>query len=411
MSHSTSQPRSATSLLPTSDWIPPEDPIFGLTAAYRADTRKERVNLGVGAYRDAQGQPYVMETVREAERQLAAQNLNKEYFPILGSTEFREQAQRLLLGPLASNEELQARSVLIATPGGTGALRVGGEWIAMGGQRTVYLSTPTWPNHVGVMQRSGFEIKHYPYFDQRKGGLLFDALLEGLDTMPKGSVVLLQASCHNPTGTDLNQQQWETIGKRMLSRGLIPFFDLAYQGLGTDINTDAKAIHTFIEQGHSLLVAYSFSKNFGLYGERTGALAVVTASKESANITARQLQTMVRANYSNPPIHGLRIVTTILSNLDLRVQWSAELEEMRLRIEKMRKDLVAGLKSDKFPVDLDRIAKQRGMFSFGFLTKEQVQQLRKLHAIYLPEDGRINIAGLSQNNLDRVVTALLSVAL
>jgi len=411
MSHSSSDSRSVADLFPTSDWEPPDDPIFGLTAAYRADTREQRVNLGVGAYRDAMGAPYVLGSVRAAERKLLDQKLNKEYFPILGSAEFGQQAWRLLFRPLAEDEELKARSVILATPGGTGALRVGGEWIALGGARAVYLSDPTWANHQGVMRRAGLTLERYPYYDDKEGGIRYEALLRAVENMPEGSVVLLQASCHNPTGTDLAPEQWQELGSCMLKRGLIPFFDLAYQGLGSGIDEDAQAVHMFIQQGHSMLVAYSFSKNFGLYGERVGALAVVTGSTEAAQVTKKQLQTVVRGNYSNPPIHGLRVVTEILSDEELSKQWSAELEAMRQRIIETRKALVGSLRAGGFPANLDLVARQKGMFSYGFLNMDQVLQLRKQHAVYLPDDGRINVAGLSPRNMDQVVEALLSVAL
>lgn len=409
MSHSPSDFRSAAGLIPTSEWEPPADPIFGLTTAFRADTRKGRVNLGVGAYRDADGMPYVLGSVRIAERKLLDQKLNKEYFPILGSQEFGDRASELIFGPLGSDEELRARSVIVGTPGGTAALRVGGEWIALGGPRTVYLSDPTWANHQGVMIRAGLATDRYPYFDFRQKNVRFQALLESLDTMPSGSVLLLQASCHNPTGTDLTSAQWKELGARMLERGLIPFFDLAYQGLGSGLEKDAQAIHIFLQQGHSFLVAYSFSKNFGLYGERVGALAVITGSTQAAGIAKKQLQTVVRGNYSNPPIHGLRVVVEILRDDELRKQWHAELETMRQRINEMRKAFVGGLRAGGFSKDLDQVASQKGMFSFGFLTVDEVHQLRKQHAVYLPDDGRINVAGLSPRNMDAVVEAMLSV--
>lgn len=393
-----------SSHFPINEWIPPDDPILGLNVAFRKEMRPNKVNLGVGAYRTALGEPLVLPSVLKAEAALTSRNLNKEYLPIDGDAEFVQQMKKLIFGD-AIVHLFGAQMI-----GGTGALRMGGEYLSLGGPRSIYLSTPTWANHKGVFSRSGLKVENYPYYDRSKQGVDFDVMCQAFLQMPEGSIVLLHGCCHNPTGVDLTPEQWRELSNVVKKAKLIPFFDLAYQGLGKGLDEDAYSIRYFASQGHEMLVAYSCAKNFGLYGERVGFLAVVTEDAAAADIVARQLKVVIRANWSNPPLHGQRLVTYVLQNEELRKSWQEELETMRLRIIEMRKALAAGLKAKGHGTDYNLLIHQNGLFSYGFLDKEQVQQLRNEYAIYCPEDGRINIAGLNPQNLGYVIDAIDSVA-
>ncbi len=384
---------------PISDWQPPEDPIFGLNTAFRNDPRPNKVNLGVGAYRTSEGNPYILPSVREAEHLVWEKKLNKEYLPIDGDPDFCCFAAGLVLGT-THKVPLYAAQTL----GGTGALRIGGEYLAMNGPKTIFLPNPTWPNHKGVFTRAGLKVETYPYFDKARHIIDFDGFCVSLSSMPSGSIVLLHACCHNPTGTDLTSEQWHQVSELIRRHSLIPFFDFAYQGFGEGIEADAQAIRYFTQQGIECLVAYSFAKNFGLYSERVGLLLVVTKDQSAADLVGRQIKTVIRTNYSNPASHGARIVSTILQSYALKQQWELELASMRQRVGDMRIALVEGVKADPM------LLNQRGLFTFGLLDSEQVGYLRDQFAIYLPDDGRINVAGLNASNLNYVVEAIMALA-
>ncbi len=394
--------------LPVTDWYPPEDPIFGLMATFRKDSRANKVNLGIGAYRTSAGEPLVLSCVRHAEQFLFDKKLNKEYLPIDGDIEFCRLISGLIFGPLL--EEVQSRTYVAQMVGGTGALRIGGEYIALGGKRKIFLSVPTWPNHKNVFGRAGLEVENYPYFDQMRHHIDFAAMCQSISKMPPGSVLMLHACCHNPTGVDLSMDQWKQVSKVAKEHQLLPFFDMAYQGFGEGLDVDAQAVRLFVEDGHDLLIAYSCAKNFGLYNERVGLLAAVTKSASSADLLGRQVKTVIRANYSNPPAHGARIVSTILQSEELKKEWFHELDSMRKRIEDMRRALVGGLQTNGHAHHFNGLINQKGLFSYGILNSDQVNRLRQQFAIYIPDDGRINVAGLSPENLPYVLEAIEAVS-
>lgn len=395
-----------TAHFPITEWNPPDDPILGLTAAFRKDPRSNKVNLGVGAYRTALGEPFLLPSVQAAEKQLLEAKLNKEYLPIDGDSSFAQATQTLIFGTLTDSLPLYGAQVL----GGTGALRVGGEYLALGGARTIYFSNPTWANHKNIFSRAGLKIDSYPYYDQATQSIDFSGLVEAVKTMPSGSVILLHGCCHNPTGMDLTHDQWRELSDIVREQGVIPFFDLAYQGFGEGLDADAFAVRYFAEQGHELLVAYSFAKSFGLYGERVGFLSCVCGNAAAAERVGRQVRPVIRANYSSPPLHGGRIVTTILQSKELTADWRFELDMMRLRIADMRQAFAAGLCAKGLSPDCyNALVKQCGLFSYGFLSHDQVQHLRQEYAIYCPDDGRINVAGLNPTNMEYVINAVESV--
>ena len=295
------------------------------------------------------------------------------------------------------------------TIGGTGALRVGGEFLAQQISKTIYLSNPTWPNHKPIFSRAGLKIESYPYYDQSHHRLNFAEMQRSIQEMPADSIVLLQASCHNPTGMDLSMDQWKELSKLIKKQKIMPFFDFAYQGFAQDIDEDAKAIRYFAKEGHEMLVATSYAKNFGIYGERAGFLAIVSKNKETAGKVGSQIKQIVRGNYSTPPLHAARIVATILKDPDLKKEWQDELDNMRLRVNEMRKALVEELLLRSKDKDFSFLKQQRGLFSFCGLDNSQVHQLREEKGIYMPSNGRINVAGLNWHNIEYVVNAIVSV--
>lgn len=391
---------------PTSDWIPPDDPIFGLTAAFRKEANPKKVNLGVGAYRTASGEPLVLSSVRTAEQMLLDKKLNKEYLPIDGDADFVRLTSELIFGGLATTLPIFGAQMV----GGTGSLRMGAEYLALGEQRVIYLPNPTWANHKNIFGRTGLVVQHYPYYNSDTAELDFSGMCQALNAAPKGSVILLHGCCHNPTGIDLTLDQWGQLSSIVKSRGLIPFFDLAYQGLGEGLDADAAAVRLFAEQGHELVVSYSFAKNFGLYNERVGFLAIVTTSPTAANVVGKQLKTLIRGSYSNPPSQGERIVCTILQSETLKSDWLNELELMRNRVIEMRKTLVSNLQTRGHRGNYHTLMHQKGLFSYGLLQGEEVQRLRQEFAIYCPDDGRINVAGLNPQNIGYVIDAIESVS-
>jgi aspartate aminotransferase len=377
----------------------PDDPILGLMAAFRADDNPSKVDLGVGVYRDERGDTPILEAVRRAERSILERQTTKSYVAPVGNAAFNKAIERLVLGEnhpaLAAN---RVRSM--QAPGGCGALRVGAELIlAAAPASVVHVSTPTWANHVPLLSGCGLKLERYPYFDSASSSVSFDAMLGALDKLPAGATVLLHASCHNPTGADLSQAQWRELLPVFKRRKLLPYIDIAYQGLGTGLDEDAFGIRLFAAELPELLVAVSCSKNFGLYRERTGALLTLSESAQAADAALSQLVRIARRMYSMPPDHGAAIVAEVLGNEALRGLWVNELTTMRNRINGLRRDAVRLLNAAYPQKDFSFIAAQQGMFSFLGVTTEQVKTLRSRFHVYMTDDSRINIAGLRADNI------------
>ena len=387
----------------------PPDAILGLTEAFKNDPNTSKVNLTVGVYKDEAGLTPVLESVKAAEAKLLAAGSSKGYLPIGGLDEFCKRTQNLYFG---DGHEVNAsnRAATFQTPGGTGALRVAADFVHQNlPSASIWCSTPTWPNHPKVFKAAGVDVKNYPYFDASSHGVNIDAMLDAIGQAPAGDVICLHACCHNPTGADPSAAQWKQIADAVYDRGLLPFLDFAYLGFGDGIESDRSALMEFARPGAELLVASSYSKNFGLYSERVGALTVVTANANSAKTVASQVKATIRTNYSNPPMHGAAIVSEILVDSTLRQQWDKELTEMRERINGMR-TLFTQAMADRLPDrDFSFIERQRGMFSYTGLTAEQVDKLREQHAIYIVRDGRINVAGINPGNVGPLSEAISSV--
>jgi len=400
---------SAAASLFSSVEMAPKDPILGLTETFLADTRAEKVNLGVGVYYDDSGKLPLLRAVKKAEEARIAKGLPRGYQPIDGPAAYNKAVQALLFGA-DSPEVTSGRVVTLDTLGGTGGLKVGADYLKrlLPGS-AVAISDPTWENHRGVFEGAGFTVNAYTYYDPKTHGLDFGGMVTSLKGMPDRSVVLLHACCHNPTGVDLTAQQWEEVVALCKSKQFVPFLDLAYQGFGDGIAQDATAVLLFAKSGMPFLVSSSFSKSFSLYGERVGALSVVTANKEEAVKVLSQVKRVVRTNYSNPPTHGGAIVTDVLTTPELRALWEEELAEMRDRIRKMRLSFVDKLKALNVKQDFSFVARQRGMFSFSGLNPQQVDRLREEFAIYAISSGRICVAALNSGNIDRVVKAVAAV--
>ena len=386
------------------------DPIFGLTVVFEADLRPGKINLGVGQYRNDQLVTPVLESVKLAETFLLREEDSKEYLPIAGDTSFLNRVGALVFGEFFWAAEGK-RVCGVQSLGGTGALRIGGEFLKHEVGERIAISDPTWPNHRGVFSRCGMVVETYPYYDIRTNTLEFDRMFQYLKNLIPGSIVVLQPCCHNPTGADLSLDQWKLLLKLFKENGLLPFFDFAYQGFGSSIEEDAKIIRLFAAEGMEMLVACSQSKNFGLYSERVGALYVVSESAKTAEAVLSKLKALVRTNYSNPPRHGAAIVAHILSTPVLKKIWEQEVQAMHSRIEKLRRDFVEALASRSRKRNYLFLADRVGMFCFSGLKKEEVERLQKEFAIYMPYDGRINIAGLSDENLISVVDAMIEVVM
>lgn len=386
----------------------PEDPILGLPIAFAADPRPNKVNLGIGAYKTAEGQPLVLNSVRKAESLLIQKHLTKEYLPIEGDAEFLRYALQILLGtdsPLWQS----GRFFAAQTVGGSSALRIGGEFLAKLVSKTIFLSQPSWSNHKSIFEKSGMNVGSYPYFDPKTCLLDYQGMSKAIKNMPPESIILFHGCCHNPTGIDPSFEQWKELSDLIKQQKLIPFFDIAYQGFGHGLEEDAQPIRYFINEGHDMLIAYSFSKNFGIYGERTGFLTVMSSQADRVSQIGSQIKNLIRGNYSNPPLHGARIVSTILKSHELTLEWKVELNNMGERVKEMRKALIAALLVHGQDRNFAYMHQQNGLFSFLGLNPEQVQTLRKENAIYMPSNGRINIAGLNTQNVSYVAEALLSV--
>jgi len=387
----------------------PKDPILGLTETFLADQRPEKVNLGLGVYYDDQGKLPLLRAVKRAEEARVAKGLPRGYQPIDGPAAYNKAVQALLFGK-ASPVLASGRVVTIDALGGTGGLRVGAEYLRrLCPDSRVAISDPTWENHRGVFESAGFTVQSYTYYDPQSHGLDFGGMVQSLKGMPERTIVLLHACCHNPTGVDLNLQQWEEVVALCKAKQFIPFLDLAYQGFGDGIDEDAAAVRLFVESEMPFLVASSFSKSFSLYGERVGALSLITADADEAARVLSQIKRVIRTNYSNPPTHGGGIVSDVLNSPELRALWEQELGEMRDRIRQMRVAFTEKLKALGTKQDFSFVTKQRGMFSFSGLSTQQVDRLREEYAIYAISTGRICVAALNSNNIDRVVRAVASV--
>jgi aspartate/tyrosine/aromatic aminotransferase len=387
----------------------PPDPILGLEEAFKRDPNPAKINLGAGVYKDETGNTPIFHTVKQAEEIIFGAETSKSYLGIAGSPDYASAVQGLVLGD-AHPFVHDRRTVTAHAPGGTGALRVAADFVKRANpDAKVWVSQPTWPNHPGVMKAAGLAVETYPYFDAANNSLLFDDMLAALERIPAGDVVLLHGGCHNPTGVDPSLAQWAQIGDVLVRRRLLPLVDFAYQGLARGLAEDAEGVLTLADKVDEMLIASSFSKNFGLYNERVGALTLVAGSANAADAALSQIKTLIRANYSNPPAHGSKIVTTILCNPELRAEWEGEVTQMRDRINGMRKLFVAGLKSLGVPRDFSFVEKQYGMFSFTGLNKDQVKLLRDRYSIYMVDSGRINVAGMTSANVPVVCKAIADV--
>jgi aspartate/tyrosine/aromatic aminotransferase len=387
----------------------PPDAILGLTEAFKKDPNPDKINLSVGVYKDAQGTTPILEVVKEAEKRLLAEETNKSYLGIDGLPEYGQQVRELLFG---SNHEIvaQGRAVTAQAPGGTGALRVAADFLKQKLSRTrIWCSTPTWANHPNVFRAAGLEVDSYSYIDEAGTGLDFDAMLDALGKIPAGDAICLHACCHNPTGIDPTVEQWKELGQVLERQGVLPLVDFAYQGFAEGLQPDAAALKQLLAITPEALICSSFSKNFGLYGERVGALTLVARSAEEAQIGLSHIKLCIRTNYSNPPKHGGAIVTTVLSDPQLRNQWSDEVALMRDRIAGMRQLFAETMRTKGVDRDFTFITNQRGMFSFSGISPEQVDRLREEYSIYIVRSGRINVAGMTEANMDRLCSAIASV--
>jgi aromatic-amino-acid transaminase len=387
----------------------PRDPILGITEAFVADKNPNKVNLGVGVYYDDNGKVPLLQCVRKAEAQLMELAAPRTYLPIEGLAAYDRAVQDLVFGADSAVVQ-EKRAVTAQALGGTGALKLGADFLkrfAAGAE--VWISDPSWENHRALFESAGFKVNNYPYYDPATRGVNFAGMIGTLKEIPAGSVVVLHACCHNPTGADLTDAQWAEVIQVVTQRGLVPFLDMAYQGFGDGIAEDGKVVRQFADAGGALFVSNSFSKSFSLYGERVGALSIVSTSAEESARVLSQLKRVIRTNYSNPPVHGGQVVATVLSSPELRKLWEEELAGMRVRIREMRQALVSMLKEKAPSQDFDFVVRQRGMFSYSGLSKEQVGRLREEFAVYAIDTGRICVAALNSRNIDAVTSGIAKV--
>ena len=390
----------------------PPDPILGLTEAFQKDTDAKKIGLQVGAYRGDDGKPLVLESVREAERRIYEAKMNHEYAGIVGVADFNKLSLQFAYGadsaPIA-----EGRVAVTQTLSGTGACRLVGEFLSrfVGAGSPIYLPNPTWGNHIPIMKDAGLEVRRYRYLDSKTNGLDFAGLMEDADAAPDGSPFMLHACAHNPTGVDPTEAQWNEISALMKRKQHKVFFDCAYQGFASgDATRDAHAIRQFVADGHSIMLSQSYAKNFGLYGERIGALSVVCADADEKARVESQLKILVRPMYSNPPVYGARIVAEVLGDPALRAQWTAECKAMADRIIEMRAALRSQLGAAGSKREWSHITSQIGMFAFTGLTEPEVLELRSKYHIYLTNDGRISMAGVTTGNVEYLASSIAAVA-
>jgi len=387
----------------------PKDPILGVTESYVADQNPKKVNLGVGVYTDDNGKVPLLDCVREAEDGRVASGTPKSYLPIDGLAAYDKAVQDLVFSK-ESTPIKEKRVVTVQALGGTGGLKIGADFLKqISPNATVWISDPSWENHRALFEGAGFPVMEYTYYDPKSHGLDFEGMLDSLKKMPAGAIAVLHSCCHNPTGVDLTQDQWKQVLEVVKARGIVPFLDLAYQGFAEGADADAYAPRLFADATQPVFLSSSFSKSFSLYGERVGAFSLVAGSSDEAARALSHLKRLVRTNYSNPPAHGSAIVAKVLTSPDLRAQWEKELGAMRDRIKEMRKALVDGIHKRVPGADFSFILKQRGMFSYSGLSKEQVLRLRSEYSIYTIETGRICVAALTTGNIDYVADAIAKV--
>ncbi|MEJ2794058.1 amino acid aminotransferase [Iodobacter sp. LRB] len=398
-----------TSSIFTAVEMAPRDPILGLNEAFNADTRAGKVNLGVGVYYDDNGKIPLLAAVKAAEKTRMEAQPPRGYQAIEGLGAYNQAVQNLVFG--AGSELVSSGRVVTAEAlGGTGALKIGADFLKrLNADASVYISDPSWENHRALFESAGFKVENYPYYDVATRGVNFTAMKAALLGLPAGSIIVLHACCHNPTGADMSDAQWAEVVEACRERNLVPFLDMAYQGFADGIDADAVAVRLFSASGLQFFVSSSFSKSFSMYGERVGALSIVTESKEEAGRVLSQLKRVIRTNYSNPPIHGGAVVAAVLANPELRQQWEDELAGMRDRIRAMRTSLVAKLAERGVAQDFSFVAAQRGMFSYTGLTAAQVEVLKDEYGIYAVSTGRICLAALNTKNIDYVADAIAKV--
>ena len=386
--------------------LAPRDPILGITEAFNADTNPNKVNLGVGVYYDDNGKVPVLECVKRAEQMLAAEVSPRTYLPIDGMPAYVKAVQALLLGSDAA-AIVEQRVIGIQALGGTGALKLAADFLKrFDTQAKVWISNPSWENHRALFESAGFEVKNYAYYDAANKGLDFNAMTADLEKLPAGDIVVLHACCHNPTGADLTADQWTRVIDIVKSRSLVPILDIAYQGFADSLAQDGAVVKRFADAMNPVFICSSFSKSFSLYGERVGALTVITGSKDEATRAMSQLKRVVRTNYSNPPTHGCKVVTKVLTTPELRKLWDEELGQMRDRIKLMRKALVEKVQAKKPGYNIEFVINQRGMFSYSGLSKDIVEKLKTQYSVYAVDSGRICVAALNNKNIDRVAEGI-----
>jgi aromatic-amino-acid transaminase len=387
----------------------PGDPILSLNENFQKDPRQNKVNLSIGIYFDDEGRLPVMQAVHTAEAAILEEPGPKPYLPMAGFAQYRDAVQALVFGAQCPSRAA-GRIATVQTLGGSGALKVGADFIKRYFPTShVWVSDPTWENHRFIFERAGFTVNTYPYYDEATGGLKFEAMLSAIDALPPKSVVLLHACCHNPTGVDLDEGQWTRLIDVLQKRDLLPFVDMAYQGFGAGLDADAFAVREIARRGVPALVANSFSKNFSLYGERCGGLHVICEDAAAADRVLGQLTGAVRSNYSNPPSHGAKIVTRVLTTPALKASWENELEAMCKRIARMRVAIHDGLRAHVSGEALERYVRQRGMFTYTGLSAEQVDRLKEELGVYILRSGRMCVAGLNEKNVGIVVDAIAKV--
>jgi aspartate/tyrosine/aromatic aminotransferase len=387
----------------------PADPILGLTEAFKKDPNPGKINLGVGVFTDASGKTPLLESAKEAEKRLAASAVTRNYMPIDGDPSFRAHVQNLIFGK-DSEIVFTKRAYTACAPGGTGALRVTADFIkANFPTTTVWISNPTWPNHLQIFDAAGLRTDRYPWFDPVKNALDYGAFLDALKRIPVGNAVLLHACCHNPTGIDPTPEQWAKIADILASRNILPIIDFAYQGFGNGLEEDAAGVRTIASKCNELVVCNSCSKNFSLYADRVGGATFVSSSEQTALRIGSQVKRVIRSNYSSPPQHGFAVVSTILSDKDLAKQWETEVQGMRNRLNSLRSLFVETLAKKGVQQNFEFIKRQKGMFSFSGLNKDQVQELRDKYSIYIVASGRVSVAGMNEKTMDRLCEAFKSV--
>lgn len=382
--------------------LAPPDPILGLTELFKADQRPEKVNLGVGVFVDANGKTPTLGCIAEAAQRIAAQNSSKTYLPITGLPSYMSAAQGLIFGSSQPEHLISAQ-----TPGGTGALRVAGDFIHKNLPKAkIWVSNPSWANHKGIFSAAGLDVQSYAYFDPAQNGIDREAFFAAISEIPATDVVVFHACCHNPTGADLTPSDWKKVVSIAQEKGWIPLIDCAYQGFGEGLDTDAEGVRTMAASGVPFFLAQSFSKNFGLYQDRVGAIHISCTSADEAKRIASRLKISIRVNYSNPPAHGAHLVATVLGDEGLTEQWKEELESMRSRINGVRTEFVAKMAAAGVDRDFSFLEKQRGMFSFTGLNRDQAVKMREDFGVYMVESGRISVAGLTDKNMNHVVEAI-----